>query len=195
MGDSYQTGGPTNGGYAPDGYAQQDHYGHKRQRDDDYGPNKRMAGESQGGSETVYRLLCDLKIVGGMIGKGGSNIRDVQQSTGAFIQVVHEAPPHCSERVFVIASPRDQQSEYNAAQQALFSMFEKQMALERNVAAPGGPFLRSDLHPLSSLILSIAGTACSGTYSPIQFATLTESHKMPAFHPVLPCTAIYISSS
>lgn len=114
----YPPGAPPNGGY-------QDHAlgnAPKRHREDEYGANKRPAYGGGGGPETVFRFLCDYKIVGGMIGKGGANLKEVQQNTGAFIEVIHEAPPHCTERVFVIASPRDApgSAEYNAAQIALF---------------------------------------------------------------------------
>ena len=136
MGDPYAQG-------PPDGYTDPDTYGQKRGREDDYAPNKRQAPDVYRGPETVYRFLCDLKIVGGMIGKGGCNIRDVQQSTGAFIQVIHEAPQHCTERVFVVASPKETvNGEHNAAQLALFNIFDKQLNLERNGCPPGGPFLR-----------------------------------------------------
>lgn len=132
MGDMYGSG-------PQDGYGDPDAYG-KRAREDDFQPNKRAAS---GGPETVFRFLCDVKIVGGMIGKGGASIRDVQQNTGAFIQVIHECPPHCTERVFVVGSPRDMMDgQFNAAQIALFNLFDKQLNLERNGCPPGGPFLR-----------------------------------------------------
>lgn len=114
----YPPGAPLNGGYHDQGHGGAP----KRHRDDEYGANKRPAYGGGGGPETVFRFLCDYKIVGGMIGKGGANLKEVQQNTGAFIEVIHEAPPHCTERVFIIASPRDApgSGEFNSAQIALF---------------------------------------------------------------------------
>ena len=119
--------------------------GQKRPRgpEEDLGPNKRPAAEQPVpvGPETVYRLLCDQSIVGGMIGRGGEKINAVQRNTGAFIQAIQDAPPHCLERVFVIAAQREPRpgEMYNDAQKALFELFESQLQLDRT---QGGPVLR-----------------------------------------------------
>lgn len=129
-------------GAAPDvGYGPGDGSGEKRQREEDYGPNKRSGGPANGmsdGPETVYRLLCDQSIVGGIIGRGGEKINAIQQSTGAFIQAIQDSPPHCLERVIVVAGPRAARpgEMHNDAQRALFELFDTQLQLDRNASGP-----------------------------------------------------------
>lgn len=71
---------------------------------------------------------------GGMIGRGGEKINTIQQRHNAFIQAIQEAPPHCLERVVVIAGPRDipPGEQYNAPQKAIFDLFENQLQLDRS---------------------------------------------------------------
>jgi KH domain len=150
------SGAPTNGATPngmPDGYQQGGTYGgpgddqgQKRPREDDPNdPNKRLAsGPPSGmavGPETVYRLLCDQSIIGGMIGRGGEKVNAVQRNTGAFVQAIQDAPPHCLERVIVISGPKDVApgEYYNPAQKALFELFDTQLQLDRSA---GGPVLR-----------------------------------------------------
>jgi hypothetical protein len=141
MTDDYTGGalaGPPNGGYNGSMSGDGDMYGQKRMREDDYGPSKRMARDYPSGPETVFRLLCDRALVGGMIGKNGENIQTIQRNTGASIQAIQEAPPHCVERVIVISGPKEVQpgEQYNSAQKALFEMFETQLRIDRTSSGP-----------------------------------------------------------
>jgi hypothetical protein len=167
MTDGYGEGphaGPPNGGY--NGSGDGDMYGQKRMREDEYGPNKRMAREGPSGPETVYRLLCDRSLVGGMIGKSGENIQAIQRNTGAFIQAIQEAPPHCLERVIVISGSKEIQpgEQYNSAQKALFEMFETQLRIDRNTSGPvlRCVFRRVPKHPFA-LLMSLAQDFWSAT--------------------------------
>lgn len=135
----------------------------KRPREDDYGPNKRAmpaAGNGAAGPETVYRLLCDQSIIGGMLGRGGENIQGIQNSTGAFIQAIQDVPPHCMERVIVVAAPKEVPpgEQYNAAQQALFQLFDQQLQLDRS---NNGPVLRCALLASLPTPLLAACAACA----------------------------------
>ncbi|KAL5562682.1 hypothetical protein UlMin_032429 [Ulmus minor] len=52
----------------------------------------------------AFRLLCHSSRVGGVIGKSGSVIKQLQQSTGAKIRV-EEAPAETSDRVITVVAP------------------------------------------------------------------------------------------
>lgn len=131
---------PSNGanGASPEGgYSAPDGVGEKRPREEDYGPNKRPGNPADGaseGPETVYRLLCGQSIMGPMM----QRVSGIQQSTGAFIQGIQEAPPHCSERVIVISAPRMARpgEMHNDAQKALFELFDAQLQVDRNTSGP-----------------------------------------------------------
>ncbi|XP_021903807.1 KH domain-containing protein HEN4 isoform X1 [Carica papaya] len=56
------------------------------------------------GRHVAFRLLCPVSRVGGVIGKSGSVIKQLQQSTGAKIRV-EEAPSECPERVITVVAP------------------------------------------------------------------------------------------
>ncbi|GKV26664.1 hypothetical protein SLEP1_g35922 [Rubroshorea leprosula] len=51
-----------------------------------------------------FRLLCHASRVGGVIGKAGTVIKQLQQSTGAKIRI-EEAPPECQDRVITVTGP------------------------------------------------------------------------------------------
>ncbi|KAG6402617.1 hypothetical protein SASPL_134819 [Salvia splendens] len=51
----------------------------------------------------VIRVLCPASKIGGMIGKGGSNISQIRQETGAKVRV-EETVPGCDERVIIIVA-------------------------------------------------------------------------------------------
>lgn len=52
----------------------------------------------------AFRLLCHASRIGGVIGKSGVVIKQLQQSTGAKIRV-EDAPPECSDRVIAVIAP------------------------------------------------------------------------------------------
>ncbi|OVA04991.1 K Homology domain [Macleaya cordata] len=57
-----------------------------------------------GAEETVFRLLCPIRKIGSVIGKGGGIIKAMRDETGAKIKV-DEAVPGSDERVIIIFSP------------------------------------------------------------------------------------------
>lgn len=69
-----------------------------------------------------------------MIGRGGEKINAIQQRHNAFIQAIQEAPPHCLERVIIVAGPREVPpgEQYNPAQKAIFDLFDNQLQLDRS---------------------------------------------------------------
>eukprot|EP01018_Ginkgo_biloba_P002005 Gb_31686 [translate_table: standard] len=54
--------------------------------------------------ETIFRILCTASKTGGVIGKGGSIIKQIRQETGSKIRI-EEGVPGCDERVILIAAP------------------------------------------------------------------------------------------
>ncbi|CAL1405392.1 unnamed protein product [Linum trigynum] len=75
------------------------------------GPNKKVKWNNPNGkspvtsqpSDTVYRILCPAKKIGGVIGKGGSIIKALREETQAKI-TVPVASPSLDERVIIIYS-------------------------------------------------------------------------------------------
>ncbi|PSS19222.1 KH domain-containing protein [Actinidia chinensis var. chinensis] len=90
----------------------------------------------------LFRLLCPLPLSGGVIGKSGAIVKQLQQDTAAKIRV-EESPPGCDERIIVIiasssvnkkialkASKQEGEEmgeviEVSAAQEALVRVFER----------------------------------------------------------------------
>ncbi|XP_057496185.1 KH domain-containing protein HEN4-like [Actinidia eriantha] len=90
----------------------------------------------------LFRLLCPLPLSGGVIGKSGAIVKQLQQDTAAKIRV-EESPPGCDERIIVIiasssvnkkislkASKLEGEEmgeviEVSAAQEALVKVFER----------------------------------------------------------------------
>lgn len=58
--------------------------------------------ESEAAEEFSMRILCATVKIGGVIGKGGTNIRQLEQQTGARIQV-EDTAPDAEERVINIS--------------------------------------------------------------------------------------------
>uniref|UniRef100_A0A0C9S6Z6 TSA: Wollemia nobilis Ref_Wollemi_Transcript_10183_3113 transcribed RNA sequence n=1 Tax=Wollemia nobilis TaxID=56998 RepID=A0A0C9S6Z6_9CONI len=63
-----------------------------------------------GPDETIFRILCSGTKTGGVIGKGGSIIKQLRQETGAKIRI-EEGVPGCDERVIVIVGPEKEKKE------------------------------------------------------------------------------------
>ena len=191
---------PTNGanGAAPDGgYGAPDGVGEKRPRDEDYGSNKRPGNPADGaseGPETVFRLLCDQSIIGPMM----QRVSAIQQSTGAFIQAIQEAPPHCVERVIVVSAPKLARpgEMQNDAQKAIYELFDAQLQVDRNSS---GPVLRcAPCYDHSPHFHSAA--ACSCTPRACMCGSLDTARKalfasrQPITPPLVPCVAASLSS-
>ncbi|XP_057871157.1 KH domain-containing protein HEN4 [Cryptomeria japonica] len=63
-----------------------------------------------GPDETIFRILCNGSKTGGVIGKGGSIVKQIRQETGAKIRI-EEGVPGCDERVVVIVAPEKEKKE------------------------------------------------------------------------------------
>ena len=73
------------------------------------GGNKRgkfsdQSSESSHASETVYRILCQSKKIGSVIGKGGGIVKALREETQAKITVA-DSVPGSEERVIMVYSP------------------------------------------------------------------------------------------
>ncbi|TYH33410.1 hypothetical protein ES332_D13G057400v1 [Gossypium tomentosum] len=107
--------------------------------------------------QVAFRLLCHVSRVGGIIGKSGSVIKQLQQATGTKIRI-EDAPAECPDRVITIIGPnavntkvvldlggdgeggsRVEEIEVSKAQEALVKVFERilEVAAESNGAALG----------------------------------------------------------
>ncbi|KAK9279289.1 hypothetical protein L1049_012968 [Liquidambar formosana] len=74
--------------------------------------------------EVVLRLLCSTGTVGGVIGKGGTIVRTLQNESGASINV--EGPvAKCNERVVSISTLENPESLYSPAQNAALRVFAR----------------------------------------------------------------------
>ncbi|CAI0448582.1 unnamed protein product [Linum tenue] len=74
-----------------------------------------------------FRLLCHSSRVGGVIGKSGSIVKQLQQQTGAKIRV-EEAPAECPDRVISVVAPgvvNSGEIDCSKAQEALVRVFER----------------------------------------------------------------------
>lgn len=60
-------------------------------------------------SDTVYRILCQSKKIGSVIGKGGNIVKGLREETQAKI-TVSDSVPGSDERVIIIFSPSDKQA-------------------------------------------------------------------------------------
>ncbi|TKY71512.1 KH domain-containing protein [Spatholobus suberectus] len=82
----------------------------------------------------AFRLLCNATRIGGVIGKSGSIIKTLQQSTGAKIRV-EDAPPESPDRVILVIADaalrgkvvlrNEEAVEVSKAQEALLKVFDR----------------------------------------------------------------------
>ena len=79
---------------------------------------------------TAFRMLCHASRIGGIIGKSGAIIKNLQHVTGAKIRI-EDAPPDAPDRIVTIIGPTspvptgDGPSEISRAQEALVRVFER----------------------------------------------------------------------
>ncbi|KAL7227660.1 hypothetical protein ACSBR1_022517 [Camellia fascicularis] len=125
----------------------------------------------------LFRLLCHSSRIGGVIGKSGSIIKQLQVDTGAKIRV-EESPPGADERVIVVVAPisvtkkislkaesggvEDELCEVSAAQEAVVRVFERilDVAAETggvSVAPAGGGVVSCRLLVEGSQVGSVIG--------------------------------------
>lgn len=74
--------------------------------------------------EIVFKILCSNDRVGGVIGRGGSIVKALQERTGATISV-GASITDCDERVVTITSTEDVESMYSPAQRAVTLVFSR----------------------------------------------------------------------
>ncbi|XP_051134640.1 KH domain-containing protein HEN4-like isoform X2 [Andrographis paniculata] len=72
--------------------------------------------------EVVFKILCSNEKVGGIMGKGGSIVRALENETGASINV-GPALPDCDERLITITAMESLESQYSSAQHAAVLVF------------------------------------------------------------------------
>ncbi|KAL9244782.1 hypothetical protein vseg_018509 [Gypsophila vaccaria] len=78
----------------------------------------------QNQQEVVFKILCSNDRVGGIIGKGGSIIRALQEETGAKISI-GPSVTDCDERLVTVTSKEDVDSSYSAAQRAVILVYSR----------------------------------------------------------------------
>ncbi|OUZ99752.1 K Homology domain [Macleaya cordata] len=74
--------------------------------------------------EVAFRLLCSNDKVGGVIGKGGTIVRALQNETGASISVASPAT-ESDERVITVSASETPESQYSPAQNAVVRVFTR----------------------------------------------------------------------
>ncbi|XP_024165108.1 KH domain-containing protein HEN4 isoform X2 [Rosa chinensis] len=117
------------------------------------GSSKRSRSRQQQAPLTVppghvaFRMLCHASRIGGVIGKSGTVIKQLQQATGAKIRI--EEPPQLDspDRVVVVIAPSairskivvsgDQEIEVSKAQEALLRVFERILEVAAETGAIG----------------------------------------------------------
>ncbi|KAM7263888.1 hypothetical protein ACFE04_001571 [Oxalis oulophora] len=127
--------------------------------------NKRSKQQS---NQITFRLLCHASRVGGVIGKSGSVIKSLQQSTNAKIRI-EDAPAECSDRVITVNAPsvvngrievvEGSEIEVSKAQEALVRVFERilEVAMESNGVAVGAGVVSCRLLIESGQVGSVIG--------------------------------------
>ncbi|GAA0159777.1 RNA metabolism protein [Lithospermum erythrorhizon] len=77
--------------------------------------------------QVIFNILCPTDKVGGVLGKGGSIVRDLQSETGATISI-GPSFPDCPERLITIAALENPESRYSPAQSAVVLVFNRFLA-------------------------------------------------------------------
>ncbi|XP_031261613.1 KH domain-containing protein HEN4 isoform X2 [Pistacia vera] len=74
--------------------------------------------------EVSFRILCSNDKVGGVIGKGGSIVKALQNETGASISV-GSTVADCDERLITVSASENPESRYSPAQKAVVLVFSR----------------------------------------------------------------------
>ncbi|KAI4299170.1 hypothetical protein L6164_032654 [Bauhinia variegata] len=74
--------------------------------------------------EVTFRLLCSNDRVGGVIGKGGSIVRALQNETGATISI-GPSVADCEDRLVTVTASEDPESVYSPAQKCVVLVFSR----------------------------------------------------------------------
>ncbi|KAF8406106.1 hypothetical protein HHK36_008186 [Tetracentron sinense] len=106
--------------------------------------------------DAAFRLLCHVSKIGGVIGKSGAIVKQLERDTGAKIRV-YEAVPACEERIALFVGPKiltkkiafnfkgssdedEEEFEVSPAQEALIRVFERVLEVDAKI---DGGFLQS----------------------------------------------------
>ncbi|KAH9617308.1 hypothetical protein KSS87_021729 [Heliosperma pusillum] len=100
--------------------------------------------------EVVFKLLCLNERIGGLIGRGGSIIRALQEETGAHISI-GPSVTDCDERLVTVTSKKEVDTRSSSAQHAVILVFSR----IAEGAAEKGPDTGSDKVPSISARLLI----------------------------------------
>ncbi|KAM1763559.1 hypothetical protein ACFX11_002890 [Malus domestica] len=74
--------------------------------------------------EVSFRILCANDKIGGVIGRGGSIVRALQNETGAAISVAASVA-ECDERLITVSASENPESRYSPAQKAAVLVFSR----------------------------------------------------------------------
>ncbi|WCJ18227.1 RNA-binding KH domain-containing protein [Euphorbia peplus] len=74
--------------------------------------------------EVGFRILCSNERIGGVIGKGGTIIKALQNETGASV-TIGEAVDSCDERLITVIASENSESRYSAAQKTVVLVFSR----------------------------------------------------------------------
>ncbi|KAA8536391.1 hypothetical protein F0562_028869 [Nyssa sinensis] len=88
--------------------------------------------------EVVFKLLCSNERVGGVIGKGGTIVKALQNETGASISV-GATVADCDERLITVSAMENPESRYSPAQNAVILVFNRsvQAGIEKGLDSGG----------------------------------------------------------
>ncbi|XP_036366451.1 poly(rC)-binding protein 3 isoform X2 [Octopus bimaculoides] len=107
----------------------------------------------------TLRLVVPASQCGSLIGKGGSKIKEIRESTGASIQVASEMLPNSTERAVTISGTAD------AIIQCIQSICSIMLEVNNGVATTD-PFLHSPTYPLNSFYLPFLQSPPKGATIP-----------------------------
>ncbi|XP_057515962.1 KH domain-containing protein HEN4-like isoform X1 [Amaranthus tricolor] len=84
--------------------------------------------------EVVFKILCSNARVGGVIGRGGSIVKALEEESGASINF-GPSVANCDERLITISAKEDVNSRYSPAQRAVFLVFSRSVeaAIEKGL--------------------------------------------------------------
>ncbi|OMO85254.1 hypothetical protein CCACVL1_10315 [Corchorus capsularis] len=89
--------------------------------------------------EVVFKILCSTDRVGGVIGKGGSIIRALQNDTGASI-AIGATITDCDERLVTVTASENPDTQYSPAQKAVVLVFVRaiEASMEKGLDSGSG---------------------------------------------------------
>ncbi|KAL3621001.1 hypothetical protein CASFOL_035913 [Castilleja foliolosa] len=89
-------------------------------------------------SRVVFKILCPSEVVGGIIGKAGSIVKDINSKTGAIV-CIGPTVAECDKRLITVTAMESVESEYSSAQKATILVFNR--SIEAGVEDSRAPFV------------------------------------------------------